>query len=90
MLRRLARLSGERTLDDCPARNAGHFHAQLPATITQTSRGTVVVTDFMPIRGHNSDLVRFVRCTNGTVDMNMELCPRFEYGKAVAWVESEV
>lgn len=64
-------------------------HTLILDTTMETSSGTIVVTDFMPIRGHNSDLVRIVRGTNGTVDINMELCLRFDYGNSVPWIESE-
>ena len=64
-------------------------HTLILDTNMETASGTVVVTDFMPIRGKNSDLVRMVHCTNGTVAMDMTLCPRFDYGKAVPWIESE-
>ena len=62
-------------------------HTLILETTMKTRRGIVVITDFMPIRGQNSDLVRIVRGISGTVDMEMTLCPRFEYGKAVPWVE---
>lgn len=64
-------------------------HTLILDTTMETSTGTVVVTDFMPIRGHHSDLVRIVRCTSGTVGMNMELSLRFDYGNIVPWIESD-
>ena len=64
-------------------------HTLILDTTMETAGGTVVITDFMPIRGQNSDLVRMVRCTSGTVVMEMTLCPRFDYGKAIPWIESE-
>jgi GH15 family glucan-1,4-alpha-glucosidase len=56
----------------------------------ETPSGTVELTDCMPIehsdpnnprrtRGHAS-ILRRVRCTVGTVDVDVELAPRFEYG----------
>ncbi len=62
-------------------------HTLILDTTMETSSGTVVITDFMPIRGDNSDLVRIVRGTEGTVEMNMELCLRFDYGSSVPWIE---
>lgn len=57
----------------------------LETTITMAT-GCVVQTDFMPIRGRHSDLVRIVHCTEGKVTMQMELCLRFDYGTTVPWV----
>jgi GH15 family glucan-1,4-alpha-glucosidase len=59
------------------------------ATTMKTARGTVVVTDFMPIRGRHSDLVRIVQCTAGMVTMHMELCLRFDYGSTIPWIHFE-
>lgn len=64
-------------------------HTLILDTTMETSSGTVVITDFMPIRGRHSDLVRIVRCISGTVDMSMKLCLRFDYGSAAPWNESE-
>jgi GH15 family glucan-1,4-alpha-glucosidase len=64
-------------------------HTLVLDTTFETSSGTIVMTDFMPIRGHNSDLVRVVRCISGTVQMDMTLCLRFDYGKSVPWIECE-
>ena len=51
-----------------------------------TLDGEVVVSDFMPPRGSNSDVVRIVRGVRGTVKMRMELAMRFDYGRTVPWV----
>jgi len=51
-----------------------------------TNDGTVVVTDFMPLRDHKSDLIRIARCTRGHVEMKTELELRFDYGSATPWV----
>ena len=48
--------------------------------------GAVRLTDFMPVRGKNSDVVRIVEGIRGTVRMQMELCLRFDYGRTVPWV----
>jgi GH15 family glucan-1,4-alpha-glucosidase len=63
-------------------------HTLILETTMQTVSGTVVITDFMPIRGKYSDLLRVVECTTGEVKMQMELCPRFHYGSTVPWIES--
>ena len=51
-----------------------------------TGDGTVVVTDFMPLRDQKSDLVRIARCTRGHVAMKTEIELRFDYGSATPWV----
>jgi GH15 family glucan-1,4-alpha-glucosidase len=48
--------------------------------------GVVTVIDFMPPRGHNSDIVRLVRGDSGRVRMRTELVLRFDYGRSVPWV----
>lgn len=70
------------------------FHATrryLPNTLIlettfRTSTGTVVLTDFMPMRDEAPDVVRMVRCVQGTVRMRSELILRFDYGAIVPWV----
>jgi GH15 family glucan-1,4-alpha-glucosidase len=47
---------------------------------------TVMLTDFMPIRGANSDIVRIVKGLRGASPMKMELSLRFDYGATVPWV----
>jgi GH15 family glucan-1,4-alpha-glucosidase len=63
-------------------------HTLILETAMETKSGTVTVTDFMPIRGRHSDLVRIARCTAGKVEVRMELCPRFDYGSTVPWIKS--
>jgi len=63
-------------------------HTLILETTISTSKGTVVLTDFMPLRGNHSDLVRIVRCTAGKVEMKTELCPRFHYGSTLPWIDS--
>jgi GH15 family glucan-1,4-alpha-glucosidase len=55
-------------------------------TRVETAEGVVVVIDFMPPRGQNSDIVRLVRGERGTVAMRTELVLRFDYGRTVPWV----
>ena len=52
----------------------------------ETADGAVTVTDFMPLRGRASDLVRIVRGRRGRVTMHAELVLRFDYGATVPWV----
>src|SRR5215213_9381176 len=55
-------------------------------TIHETASGACLVTDFMPLRGNNSDIVRIVRGTRGAVAMRMDLALRFDYGRTTPWV----
>ena len=51
-----------------------------------TKGGEVCLTDFMPPRGKNSDVVRIVRGVRGKVKMHMDMVLRFDYGLTVPWV----
>src|SRR3954453_12301572 len=51
----------------------------------ETDSGVARVTDFMPIRTTHPDLIRLVQGVSGTVDMEMELVVRFDYGRNVPW-----
>jgi GH15 family glucan-1,4-alpha-glucosidase len=51
-----------------------------------TPQGSVVVTDFMPVRDDSPHLVRMVRGLGGEVPMKMDMALRFEYGSVVPWV----
>ena len=55
-------------------------------TRIETADGVATVVDFMPPRGHNSDIVRLVRGERGRVAMRLELTLRFDYGFSVPWV----
>ena len=55
-------------------------------TRIETAGGVVLLIDFMPPRGRNSDIVRLVRGEKGRVHMRMELVLRFDYGRTVPWV----
>ena len=55
-------------------------------TTFETATGAVRMVDFMPPRGHASDIVRLVTGKSGEVDMRMELILRFGYGVTVPWV----
>jgi len=54
--------------------------------IWHTDSGSVRITDFMPPRGRQPDLVRIVEGVSGTVEMAVELVVRFDYGSIVPWV----
>ncbi len=55
-------------------------------TDTTTDSGTLRVTDFMPLDGGEPALVREVTCTQGSVEVAMEIRLRFDYGSTVPWV----
>jgi GH15 family glucan-1,4-alpha-glucosidase len=48
--------------------------------------GSVRIVDFMPIRDRTVDLVRIIEGVRGTVEMEMELVVRFDYGSIIPWV----
>src|SRR4030095_2845247 len=51
-----------------------------------TEHGSVRVSDFMPPRGADPDVVRIVEGLEGSVPMRMELVLRFDYGRIIPWV----
>ena len=51
-----------------------------------TARGSVRITDFMPLSDHRWDAVRVVEGLRGAVPMRLELTVRFDYGSVVPWV----
>jgi GH15 family glucan-1,4-alpha-glucosidase len=54
----------------------------------ETPSGTAVVCDFMSPGEEHSTIFRIVECRTGTVDMEMELIVRFDYGSVPPWVQS--
>ena len=61
-------------------------HTLILETRIETTDGAVLLIDFMPPRGRNSDIVRMVRGEKGHVRLRMELVLRFDYGRTVPWV----
>jgi GH15 family glucan-1,4-alpha-glucosidase len=61
-------------------------HTLIVETLFECSEGSVRLTDFMPTRGKNSDIVRIVEGVRGSVRMQMQLCLRFDYGRTIPWV----
>lgn len=53
----------------------------------ETEGGVVALIDFMPPRGHASDVVRLVRGVAGKVKLRMELVIRFGFGADIPWVK---
>ncbi|HXN60158.1 MAG TPA: trehalase-like domain-containing protein, partial [Acidimicrobiales bacterium] len=54
-------------------------------TIFETSTGSVLVCDFMPPNDGHSMIHRVVESRGGTVEMQMELIVRYEYGAITPW-----
>jgi GH15 family glucan-1,4-alpha-glucosidase len=54
----------------------------------RTPEGTLRVTDCMPPRGTEPDLVRVAECLEGRVGVRMELMPRFAYGRHAPWIRA--
>ncbi len=55
-------------------------------TEIETASGAIRLTDFMPPRGKNPDIVRIVEGLHGSVGLKMELIIRFDYGRTIPWV----
>jgi len=60
-------------------------HTLILETRFQAASGTLLLTDFMPIRETHSDVVRIATCIEGSVRIRMELCVRFDYGRTIPW-----
>jgi len=58
-------------------------------SVWETDSGVVSVTDFMPRRQTEPDVVRFVQGKAGRVRMGVELVVRFDYGRVVPWVRHQ-
>ncbi len=57
----------------------------------ETPTGKVRITDFMPTRGvyeDESDIIRIAECTEGSVELEVEMSIRFEYGQATPYVDT--
>jgi GH15 family glucan-1,4-alpha-glucosidase len=61
-------------------------HTLILETTFETADFAVMLIDFMPIRGTNSDIVRIVKGIRGSAPMKMEMSLRFNYGASVPWV----
>jgi len=51
----------------------------------ETDTGVARVTDFMPHRTTHPDVIRLVEGVRGSVEMEMELVARFDYGRLIPW-----
>jgi GH15 family glucan-1,4-alpha-glucosidase len=54
-----------------------------------TETGSVRLTDFMPIRENHPEVIRLVEGLDGTVDMDMCLAIRMDYGRTIPWVRDQ-
>ena len=61
-------------------------HTLILETTFETADFSVMLIDFMPIRGAHSHIVRIVKGLRGTAPMKMDMSLRFNYGAAVPWV----
>jgi GH15 family glucan-1,4-alpha-glucosidase len=61
-------------------------HTLILETTFETADFAVMLIDFMPVRGTNSDIVRIVKGIRGSAPMKMEMSLRFNYGATVPWV----
>ncbi len=61
-------------------------HTLILETTHETRRGSVQITDFMPVNESFSHIVRVVKGLRGKVAMRGVLAIRFSYGEAVPWV----
>ncbi len=52
----------------------------------EVAGGVVRLVDCMPLRERHPRVMRMVECTQGRVDMRMDLVMRFDYGSVVPWV----
>ena len=70
------------------ARITRHYRSNtlILETSFETRTGTVLLVDFMPLDGKNSNIVRLVIGERGRVVMTSELILRFGYGAIVPWV----
>lgn len=59
-------------------------------TTFETDSGSITVTDCMPIRTEQPDVVRLVQGVRGKVRVRMELVVRFDYGSITPWVSREI
>ena len=72
--------------DGWKTRRSYRDHTLIIETVFETADWAVRVTDFMPVRGKNSDVVRIVEGLRGSARMCMELSLRFDYGRSIPWV----
>lgn len=65
-------------------------------TAFDTGQGRIVITDFMPLRGSlnlgteseaSSELMRILSCEGGSIAVDVEWSPRFDYARAAPGIE---
>lgn len=60
-------------------------HSFVLETLWRTPTGLVRVTEFLPPSSDHADLVRHVKCLEGTVTIEHDLVLKFEYGSRTPW-----
>ncbi len=58
-------------------------------TEIETASGAVRLIDFMPPRGENPDFIRIIEGLRGSVEMQMQLIIRYDYGQIIPWVRQQ-
>jgi GH15 family glucan-1,4-alpha-glucosidase len=70
---------------DCTTRQLYFPDTAILITRFMTDDGVGEVTDFMPVTGHevtnNHRIVRMVHCVRGKISFDVEVAPRFDYGR---------
>ncbi|HEY0792795.1 MAG TPA: glycoside hydrolase family 15 protein [Chthoniobacterales bacterium] len=79
------RLSPSKPVRNTTQRYCGHTF--ILETVFQTDDGEVKVIDFMPAHSAAPALIRVVEGMQGSVDVDLHLTIRFNYGLAVPWVQ---
>jgi GH15 family glucan-1,4-alpha-glucosidase len=64
-------------------------HTLILETQFESAHGKVTLIDFMPLRETTPRIIRIVRGDSGTVQMEMDLVIRFDYGLTVPWVTKD-
>ena len=64
-----------------------HDESLILETVFETAHGAVRLIDFMPPKGKYRDVVRIVEGLRGTVEMELKLIIRFDYGYTIPWVK---
>ena len=74
------------TKEECAGRQKYWDDSLVLETLFETKSGAVRIIDFMPVRDHQRHVVRIVEGIRGSVEMEMCLIARFDYGMTVPWV----
>ena len=75
--------------DGCTSTRRYVGNSAILETTFTTPTGVVVLRDVMPVGDGRADLVRTVRCTEGSVRIRHEWVVRFDYGRVRPWVSRD-